>query len=290
LPRIDTSGAAEARRRLEKLVAHMQPSGVCDPQNVAARSVESLESPRAAAEQGAQWVMDLASKLAVEEARKTTDEAAKLVRDKGLGAIGEVDDFLKRQGARVRADALRTAEAEVKKGADRAAAAVHKKLSTVRSGQVSQQAGDAGRCAACGEPIVAGDRVTICPTCGRRYHAGCYAMTGCVSASCRESSPPSKLVSAASPPPAARPADGGPAPISLVKESFPQPRRCTTCGARVSRGALVCPQCGRWLYSGRMSNNPKARQHNGAGPGCGSAVFVLAAALSALALWWFVVA
>lgn len=284
LPSIETSGADEARRRLEELVARMQPSGVCDPKDLGTRGAEALT----AAGQGARWVTELASDLAVEEARKTTDEAAKLVHDKGLRAVGEVDDFLKRQGARVRDDALRMAEAEVKKGADRAARAVHKKLSTVRPGQVVQQTDAAGRCASCSEPIVAGDRVTVCPTCSRRYHAGCYAMTGCVSSLCRESSPPSKLASAAAPPPVARPADSGTVPISLVTESFPRPRRCTSCGAQVSRGSLVCPQCGRWLYSGRMSNDPRARQRSGAGSGCGSAVFVLAAVLSALAFWWFV--
>jgi predicted RNA-binding Zn-ribbon protein involved in translation (DUF1610 family) len=86
--------------------------------------------------------------------------------------------------------------------------------------------------------------------------------------------------------PVARPAEPARAPITLVTERpATAPRRCTSCGAQVSRGSLVCPQCGRWLYSGRMTNDPRLSKRSN-GSGCGTVLVLLIGVAAAMALWW----
>ncbi|MBN2584744.1 MAG: hypothetical protein JXL80_16900 [Planctomycetes bacterium] len=281
---IEMSGAEEARRRLENLAAQQQIGDSPELSELKARGVDTLGVAREVLGDGIDWAQQMASDFAIGQAMEATEEASRLVQDKGLGAVRELDDLLKQQAGRARDDALKTAESELKKGASRVADAALKKLASIRPSRVVRRVDQAtehqGECKLCHEPIVPGDRVTVCPKCGLRYHLKCFTMNGCVSPLCRAAAQPTQA------PPMARPAERRDVPITMAGGS-PKPRRCTTCGAQVSRGSLVCPQCGRWLYSGRMKNDPRSgRRPRDAGAGCGTAVLMFVGVAAALLYWW----
>lgn len=100
------------------------------------------------------------------------------------------------------------------------------------------------RCGVCSEAVIPGDRAVTCPRCGAVYHVGCYGLVNhCVSEECRRQAAKRPL------PPAAG-AEAEPLPLSRPPAERIG-RRCQVCGAAVSSKALVCPKCGRWLYTGR---------------------------------------
>ncbi|NIA21513.1 MAG: hypothetical protein GWP05_06000 [Anaerolineaceae bacterium] len=287
--KVETSGLEEASRRLADLSRRGLQTESPELAELQSRGVEALDFAREKAAQGLGRAKDLAEDFAREQAVTAAEAARDLVEEKGLGAVTELDDFAKQQGRRIGSEAIKRVEDELKSTARQAAEAVreaadrqrHQKKRRVvhRSREPRQQS----ICKLCQEAIVSGDRVTACPKCGSQYHNQCYSMLGgCASAECKAA--------------ALRPAPGGAAPGPPAAETpiTPAPpgekraavRRCEACGTQVSRGTLVCSQCGRWLYSGRTKSDPRSRKGQGAGPlGCTSSVLLLAIGIGALLVW-----
>ena len=285
---IGTTGLEEASRRLADLSRRGPQTESPELAELQSRGVEALDFAREKAAQGLDRAGDLAEDFARQQAVKAAEAARDLVEEKGLGAVTELDDFVKQQGRRIGSEAIKRVEEELKSTAQQAAEAVRETAGRQRRGKKrrvvrrSCEPRQQNICKLCQDAIVSGDRVTTCPKCGSQYHNQCYSMLGgCASAECKAAALRPAPRSAAPGPPAAE------TPITLApREKRAAVRRCGACGTQVSRGSLVCPQCGRWLYSGRTRSDPRSRKRQGAGPlGCTSSVLLLAIGIGAVLVW-----
>jgi len=282
--KVDTAGLNEASRRLADL-AHRGPQAESpELAELRSRGVEALDFAREKAAEGLDRAKEMATDFAREQAAATTEAARDLVKEKGLGAVTELDDFAKEQGRRISSEAIKRVEDQLKSTVDQAAEEVREAAGQRRGIRRSSATEQQDICKLCQDPIVSGDRVTVCPKCGSPYHLQCYNMLGgCVSPECK--------AAGQGPPPGGGATTKAPAreiPIALAPDKkSPAERRCMTCGAQVSRGTLVCPQCGRWLYSGRAKKDPRLRREQGHSPlGCSSSVLLLVAGIGAVLLWF----
>lgn len=287
--KIETAGLDEASRRLADLSHRSPQTESPELAELRSRGVETLDFAREKAAQGLDRARDLAEDFAREQAVTAAEAARDLVEKKGLGAVTELDDFMKQQGRRIGSEAIKRVEKELKSTARQAAEAVREAAGRQRREKKRRVVGRSREprpqsiCKLCQDSIVGGDRVTTCPKCGSQYHDQCYKMLGgCASDECK----------AAAPRPAPRDTVPGPqaaeTPVSQAPpgEKRTAVRRCEACGTQVSRGTLVCPQCGRWLDSGRTRNDSRSRKKRGNSPlGCTSSVLLLAIGVGALLAW-----
>jgi len=283
--KIETTGLDEASQRLADLASQGPQIESSELAALRLRSSKALDVAKEKVAQGLDRAGDLAEDFARRQAVTAAEAARDLVKEKGLGAVTELDDFVKQQGRRIGSEATKRVEDELKSTAWQAAEGVRKAAGRQKKQRVihrSREPRQQNICKLCQEAIVSGDRVTTCPKCGSQYHEQCYRMLGgCVSAECKAAAPRPASGDAAPGPRAAK------APITLTpRENQAAVRRCESCGTQVSRGALICPQCGRWLYSGRSKNNPRLGKRQGASPlGCTSSVLLLVIGVSALLVW-----
>jgi predicted RNA-binding Zn-ribbon protein involved in translation (DUF1610 family) len=219
--------------------------------------------------------------FARQQAAKTVEETKEFVKEKGLKAVPQAGNFAKEQAHRVGQEARNLAEQQLKSAADRAAAAAHQTLGQA-SPKVEQLVrrpnapAAIGTCWLCHDGITPGDHVVICPECNATYHKACYDLTGkCPSCTSRHRGQQTPVIKPA--------ASGGP-PIPMARPEGPTSAaggkpaaKCSSCGAQLPGNTLVCPECGRWLYSGRKSANDPRGGNKPSPGGCSMGLMALLA-------------
>jgi len=239
-----------------------------------------------AAKAGTYELADQATEFARAQADKTLADAQQLLEEKGVKAVPEARDFLRGEVQRIGHEARSAAEQKVHEASERATAAAREALGQARAKVQRvvlrpETPPGAGVCGLCSERIIAGDRVTICPNCGTKYHANCYNLVGhCASQQCRAQQASAPGSAGAQAEPGAKPVF----PATPVGEPTVGPgagaaprvdvRRCAGCGTRIGDKTLVCPQCGRWVTKDRHPG-PGA-QTNKLPVGCVVAIILVA--------------
>ena len=193
---------------------------------------------------------DAARELTSHEAHQVVADATEFVKDKGLAGPRQAGAFVKQEVTKIGQDVRQAAEHQVRETVAKVGQRAHEAIDQVRGRHeaVRQSRGqDAiGSCRLCQDRIVSTDKVVTCPECGSNYHQACYDLAG----ACPQCTHGSHLSAAAEPKVTPAP---GVRPVPMARPAGPAPKVCAGCGTEAPASALVCPQCGRWLSSGRKS-------------------------------------
>jgi hypothetical protein len=212
---------------------------------------------------------EAAQELGSQEAHQVVFDATEFVKDKGLASPRQAGAFVRQEAVKIGHDVRQAAEQQVRETAAKVGQRAHEALDQARGHHeaVRQPHGQdgIGACRLCQDRIVGSDKVVTCPECGATYHKACYDLAG----ACPQCRHGPHLSGAAEP--KLTPAPGVRA-VPVAQPAAKAPKVCAGCGTEAPASALVCPQCGRWLYSGR----PGERGPGGSGKSMPSGCIVAA--------------
>ncbi len=191
-----------------------------------------------------------ARQLGRQEAHQVVSDATEFVKEKGLSSPRQAGVFVKHEAVKIGQDVRQAAEQQVRETATRVGQKAHEAIDQLRAKHDSARQPHGqdgiGSCRLCQDRIVGSDKVVTCPECGATYHQSCYELAG----SCPQCRHGSGTHLSAVPEPKITPTPGV-RPVPVAKPAAPAHKVCSGCGTEAPPSALVCPQCGRWLYSGR---------------------------------------